>query len=265
MLPGEFVVMPSNELEECRLKVIELAKRVGKYQCEQLNQVHDVTLKAHLNDLVSEVDVESERMITEWLFEHFPNDGLLGEEGALKEGTSGRRWVIDPLDGTRNYLTLSGPWTVCISLEIDDEPVVGIVHDPLLNETFSASKGGGAWLNGRPISVSETTDLKQALFAISFFTSDQNKEIVAQLINNSLLKFGDFRRLPAAITLVYVAAGRVDCGMNLGVKLWDISAGLIIAREAGAWTGDGYGNEAGPHRSLTSAPGIAESFIKALS
>ena len=133
---------------------VSLARDAGALQVRErrglLGAASDrITSKAHANDLVSDVDVASERLIVDGLRAAFPDDGVLGEEGGGVEGTSGRRWVVDPLDGTRNYLSAAGPWSVSIALQQEgSDLVLGVVHDPALGETFSAVAGGGCCLDG---------------------------------------------------------------------------------------------------------------------
>jgi myo-inositol-1(or 4)-monophosphatase len=192
--------------------------------------------KAHGNDLVSDVDLASERLITDALSAAWPADGILGEEGHDTAGTSGRRWVVDPLDGTRNYVTASGPWSVSIALFDGDQAVAAVVHDPASGETFTAVAGGGARLGGEPIAVSGAA-LAEAVVGLSFNPSPATKQQVAALIGRMLPVIGDLRRLPAALDLAYLAAGRLDAAVLVDTKPWDVAAGLLIATEAGAHHG----------------------------
>ena len=124
--------------------------------------------KAHANDLVSEVDLASERLIVDALTAACPDDGVLAEEGTSFPGSTGWRWVIDPLDGTRNYLTGAGPWSVCIALQEGETTRVAAVHDPVVGETFSAVAGQGSVLGRDPLRVSPLTRIEQALVGLSF-------------------------------------------------------------------------------------------------
>ena len=135
---------------------IELATAAGRLQLERRSRVVVEGSKAHANDLVSDVDLASEHLIVEGISATWPDDGILAEEGSAAGGTSGWRWVIDPLDGTRNYLTGAGPWSVCIALQQGDATRVAVVHDPVAGETFSAVSGAGAVLGRASLRVSGT-------------------------------------------------------------------------------------------------------------
>lgn len=190
--------------------------------------------KAHANDLVSEVDLASERLIVDALTAACPDDGVLAEEGTSFPGSTGWRWVIDPLDGTRNYLTGAGPWSVCIALQEGETTRVAAVHDPVVGETFSAVAGQGSVLGRDPLRVSPLTRIEQALVGLSFNPSPETKRLMAETITVLLPGIGDVRRVPAALGLVYVAAGRLDSALMVDTQPWDVAAGLLVAAEAGA-------------------------------
>jgi len=214
--------------------VVALATQVGRLQVVQRDHVRDIRTKAHANDLVSEVDFSSEKMIVDAIRDAFPDDGIVGEEGSDVTGRSGWGWIIDPLDGTRNYLTGAGPWSVSIALQHGERTVLGVVHDPAVNETFSALAGAGAVLNGRRIHVSNTGRLAEGIIGFSFVPSLVTKRRLAPLLAEVLPVSGDIRRVPAALGLSYLAAGRFDGSFILDTRPWDIAASEMIAREAGA-------------------------------
>jgi myo-inositol-1(or 4)-monophosphatase len=222
-----------------------------------------VTSKAHANDLVSDVDRASEELIVDGLRAAFPDDGVLGEEGASVAGASGRRWVVDPLDGTRNYLSGAGPWAVCVALQGGpdlDDLAVGVVHDPVTGETFTALTGEGVRLDGDAVTASSAVALDEALAGLSFDQSVATKQRVAPVVADLLPAVGDIRRIPAALHLAYLAAGRLDCGALVGAKLWDVAAGLLLAREAGVVLGGADGRPA-PALILAAAPGLSRAFF----
>jgi myo-inositol-1(or 4)-monophosphatase len=198
-----------------------LAAQAGRLQIERRDSLAVGAPKAHVNDLVSDVDIASERLIVDGITPAWPDDALRAEEGNDRAGTSGWTWVIDPLDGTRNYISRTGPWSVCIALYDGEQARVAVVHDPVTRETFTAIDGGGAFRNGKPISASAGPPLDQ----------------VGRLLRVLLPLVGDIRRIPAALNLAYLADGRLDGGVALDTKLWDIAAGALIAREAGAVLG----------------------------
>src|SRR5215213_3641877 len=129
----------SRDLEAARNLAVDLAVAAGQLQLERRDTVVAGGTKAHANDLVSEVDLASERLIVDGLTATWPGDGILAEEGSSAPGTTGWRWVIDPLDGTRNYLTGAGPWSVCVALQEGGTTRVAVVHEPVAGETFSAA------------------------------------------------------------------------------------------------------------------------------
>ena len=234
---------------------VSFAREAGALQLRERPGVTGRATTAHRNDLVSDVDLASEALIVEGLRAAFPDDGVLGEEGESTAGVSGRRWVVDPLDGTRNYLSGAGPWSVCIALQEGPDLVVGVVHDPALGETFNAVAGGGCLLDGRPVPASSCARRAAALAGRSFDQSVATKARMAPVVAALLPVVGDIRRIPAALHLAYLASGRLDCGLLVGAKLWDVAAGLVLAREAGLRLG-GAGGTPSPELVVAAAPGV---------
>jgi myo-inositol-1(or 4)-monophosphatase len=218
-------------------EVVDIAERAGRLQVQRRPSLVVQGTKAHVNDLVSDVDLASERLIVDALTATWPDDGILGEEGHDTAGTSGWRWVVDPLDGTRNYVTASGPWSVSIALFDGDQAAAAVVHDPAAGETFTAFAGGGARLGGDPIAVTGPDTLAEAIVGLSFNPSPTTKQQIAELLGRMLPAIGDLRRLPAALDLAYLGAGRLDAAVLVDTQPWDVEAGLLIAAEAGAHHG----------------------------
>jgi myo-inositol-1(or 4)-monophosphatase len=217
-----------------------------------------VRTKANVNDLVSAADFASERLIVERLHALRPHDSILSEEGTEVAGTNDFRWVIDPLDGTRNYIDGCGPFAVSIGLERHGEPVLGVIRDPLGEATYSAVEGRGAWRNGQSLAASTRERLDESLIGFSLLPSADGLRVVADVLSELVPHIGDFRRLGSAVTqLALVSAGALDATVSMGVKRWDVSAGIVIAREAGA-TVLGMVDER-PNETLTiaAAPAIA--------
>jgi myo-inositol-1(or 4)-monophosphatase len=225
------------DLQAERDLAVTLAVQAGRLQIERRDTLRVGAPKAHANDVVSDVDIASERLIVDAINRAWPSDAIQAEEGNGHPGTSGRMWVIDPLDGTRNYISRTGPWSVCIALYQGDDPLVAVVHERVANETFSALNGGGAFLNNEPLTVSGGPPLAEALVGVSFQPNPRTKARAGRVIDALLPVCGDIRRLPAALNLVYQAAGRLDGGLCLDTNLWDIAAGALIAREAGVTLG----------------------------
>ncbi len=246
------------DLTAARDRAVGLAREAGRLQVQRRASVVVRGAKAHANDLVSDVDIASERLIVDGLLAAWPDDGILGEEGSSTPGTSGWRWVVDPLDGTRNYLTGAGPWSVSIALQHGTTTHAAVVHDPMADETFSAVSGGGAVLGGTPITASDRCDLREAIVGLSFDPSPPTKRRMAELLPVLLPAVGDFRRVPAALHLAYLAAGRFDAGLIVDTRLWDVAAGLLLAAEAGVT----LGGPGGPTPALTvaAAPGLWAEF-----
>jgi myo-inositol-1(or 4)-monophosphatase len=193
-----------------------------------------VDTKSSQTDMVSEADREAEAEIVAILRAERPDDALVSEEGAGDAGTSGRRWVVDPLDGTTNYLYRFPAWAVSVALEDDEGGLAGVVHDPVAGETFRAARGGGAELNGEPIRVRDHDDLATALIATGFGYDPDVRAGQADVVRALIPHVRDIRRAgAAALDLCYVACGRVDGYYERGINHWDFAAGALIVREAG--------------------------------
>jgi fructose-1,6-bisphosphatase/inositol monophosphatase family enzyme len=185
--------------------------------------------------MVSDADRAAEEAISRLLRAERPHDGLLGEEGLEESGSSGRRWVVDPLDGTTNYLYRYRAWAVSVALEdASGAGLVGVVHDPLNGETFRAARGGGAFLNGTPIRVRDGDELGRALVATGFGYDPEIRRGQAEILLRVLPQVRDVRRAgAAALDLCHVAAGRLDGYYERGINHWDYAAGALIVTEAG--------------------------------
>ncbi|MFR9798031.1 inositol monophosphatase family protein [Streptomyces sp. MS06] len=215
-------------------------------------------------DVVTEMDVAAEKLITGLISEQRPDDGVLGEEGGSTEGSSGIRWVVDPLDGTVNYLYGLPTWAVSVAAEQDGETVVGVVEAPMRGETYHAVRGGGAWATDaregeRRMSCRAAAPLDQALVSTGFnYVADvraHQAEVAARLI--PLVR--DIRRGgSAAIDLCDVAAGRLDGYYERGLHPWDLAAGDLIAREAGAVTGGRPAQRPSRELAVAATPAVFE-------
>jgi len=188
---------------------------------------------------VSAADRDSEALIARRLASERPDDGLLGEEGAVRPADSGLRWVVDPLDGTTSYLYGLDAWTVSIAVQQATAtgwaPLVGVVHQPVTGETFEATAGRGAWLGGRRLAVNDPVALAEALVATGFGYAAADRARQARTAAHLLVRARDLRRLgSAALDLCLVAAGRVDAYYEDHLEAWDAAAGELIAAEAGA-------------------------------
>ncbi|MFI9582764.1 inositol monophosphatase family protein [Streptomyces sp. NPDC052236] len=208
-------------------------------------------------DVVTEMDIAAEKLITGFLSEHRPDDGILGEEGAATTGTSGVRWIIDPLDGTVNYLYDLPTWGVSIAAERDGETVVGVVTAPMRRETFRAVLGGGAYGNDKPLRCRPAPPLDQALVSTGFNYVTTVRSHQADVAQRLIPRLRDIRRSgSAAVDLCDVAAGRLDGFYERGLSPWDFEAGALIAREAGALTGGRPGDPASGELTIAASPGV---------
>ena len=184
--------------------------------------------------MVSDADRDAEAVVEEILLGERPRDGLLAEEGSSSEGESGRRWVVDPLDGTTNYLYGFPAWAVSVALEDDEGTRVGVVHDPLRGELFSAVRGGGAFLDGEPAEVGGAEALDTALVATGFGYDAERRSAQADVLADILPRVRDIRRAGAAsLDLCWLAVGRIDAYYERGLQHWDWAAGALIVSEAG--------------------------------
>jgi myo-inositol-1(or 4)-monophosphatase len=215
---------------------IETAREAGQILLDKLGKI-TVSKKGDIN-LVTEADLASEKLIIEKIRSRFPKHSILAEESgesiALIDGDKKWKWIIDPLDGTTNYAHGYPCFCVTIALEHDGEIVVGATYDPTRNETFSAEKGQGASLNNKPIRVSDTEKLSEALIVTGFPYDLGQKDNFAQHLTDFLLKSRGVRRDgSAAIDMAYVACGRFDGFWEEGLNPWDVAAGVLFIEEAG--------------------------------
>jgi myo-inositol-1(or 4)-monophosphatase len=210
------------------------ARIAGRYQKYRFASALDIEMKGD-KDLVTEVDKESERLIVEHLLSRFPNHDIVAEESAYPQSGSPFRWIIDPVDGTTNYAH-GYPWFCSsIGLELEGELIAGVIYNPVYDELFTATKGGGAHLNGVRLSVSTRAPLKNSLLGTGFpydcATDPANN--FANFVAFQKKARGIRRAGAAALDLAYVAAGRLDGFWELKLKAWDVAAGVLMVREAG--------------------------------
>ncbi|MEU6736034.1 inositol monophosphatase family protein [Streptomyces physcomitrii] len=241
---------------------LEAARRAGDFLRDaRPDDLGVAATKTSAVDVVTEMDLASERMITSLITERRPEDGVLGEEGASVEGTSGVQWVIDPVDGTVNYLYGLPSWCVSIAARKDGETLVGVVHAPMRGETCRAVLGGGAYLDDRPIRVRPAPDFALALVGTGFGYLAERRAKQAEVVRALVPRVRDIRRGgSAAIDLCDVAAGRLDAYYERGLNPWDIAAGDLIAREAGALTGGRPGQAVSGELTVAAPPGLFEAL-----
>jgi myo-inositol-1(or 4)-monophosphatase len=221
---------------------LELAERAARAAGEVLmsyfgKAAEGLASKTSPTDPVSDADREAERTIRELLLGEHPDDGILGEEGSHSQSASGRTWIVDPLDGTVNFLYGLRAWAVSIALEDPGGLALGVVFNPVSGECFSARRGEGAFLNSAPIHVTACPTLDRAMVATGFsYEADRRRE-QAELLVRLLPRIRDLRRAgAAALDLAFVAAGRVDAFYERGLHRWDEAAGRLLVQEAGGVT-----------------------------
>jgi myo-inositol-1(or 4)-monophosphatase len=193
-----------------------------------------VSSKSTPTDLVSEADHAAERLIRERIAAARPDDGVLGEEGGDRAGTSGVRWVVDPLDGTVNFLFGIPQWAVSIACEDPDGALAGVVYDPLRDELFSVERHGTPTRDGAPITCSTREDLATALVGTGFGYDTDVRRAQAAVAARLLPDVRDVRRFgSAAIDLAWTACGRLDAYYEHGLNAWDLAAGRLLCERAG--------------------------------
>ena len=221
------------------------------------------TTKSSPIDMVTKFDKASEAMITEGLAKIRPDDSIVGEEGAAKQGTSGITWHIDPIDGTTNFYFDLPMWAVSIGAVDEHGPLAGAVYVPALGEMFSGARTEGSTLNGMPIGVRNNHDIADALVCTGYSYRISEREVHAKRVADIVMKVRDIRRFgAAAVDLCFVACGRLDAYFEEHLHSWDLIAGQVIATEAGAIISDYAGNPVTPAQVLAATPGVHADLIR---
>ena len=235
----------------------DLAREAGALALRMRRGVSVAATKSSPTDVVTEADRAVEQLLLSGIAAARPDDGVLGEEGAAVAGTSGLRWVVDPVDGTVNFLYGIPQWAVSIGVEDASGALVGVVYDPGKDELFQAVRGEGASLNGSAISCTSVGSLAEALVGTGFGYDARRRAAQARVLPDLLPRARDIRRLGSgALDLCGVAAGRLDAYYEQGLAPWDLCAGGLIAREAGALVTGLRGAAAGPALVLAAGPGV---------
>ncbi|KOO04079.1 inositol-1-monophosphatase [Vibrio nereis] len=217
---------------------IRAARKAGNHIAKSLENVEKIeSTQKGTNDFVTNVDKEAEAIIIDTIKASYPEHCIIAEENGVIEGKDKEvQWIIDPLDGTTNFVKGLPHFSVSIAVRFKGKTEVACVYDPMQNELFTAQRGSGAQLNNARIRVKQLKDLQGTVLATGFpFKQKQHSESYFKIMSSLFVDCSDFRRTgSAALDLCYVAAGRVDGYFELGLKPWDIAAGELIAREAGA-------------------------------
>ena len=244
---------------------VDLARKAGDLALSMHSGLQGHDTKSTPTDVVTEADRACEALLVDGILSARPDDGILGEEGASSPGTSGVRWVVDPIDGTVNYLYGLPQWCVSIGVEVDGVTEVGVVFDPPKDELWVAVRGRGALLDDRPLRCTAVTELSQTMVATGFSYDVRRRSVQAEQLSTVLPLVRDVRRLGSgALDLCSVAAGRIDAYYEQGLNPWDMSAGLLIAAEALARIGDLRGGPPSARMVVATAPAVFAPLVDVL-
>ncbi len=224
----------------------EAARKAGSMIREKFAGATPVTVERKgLHDFVTAVDREAEALVAGHLLEHFPEHTVMAEEGSPEAEDADFRWIVDPLDGTTNFIHGVPVFAVSVALESRDGLLAGVVHDPIRDETFHAHRSGGARLNGRPIRCTEPQSTHESLIATGFpFRELSRVEAYLEAFLAFIRTTAGLRRAgSASIDLAYTACGRYDGFWEIGLSRWDIAAGVLLVREAGGTVTDITGGD----------------------
>ncbi|UHA74856.1 inositol monophosphatase family protein [Paenibacillus sp. 481] len=258
---------------------VNCAAKSGEWIKSKLGQYKSLQLKSSLHDLVTEVDKGAEQMIRRLIMTHFPHHAILGEEG-VEPGTDVSRlaleqaqseeylWIVDPLDGTTNFVHGFPFYSVSIALAHRGEVIVGVVYDPMRDELFVAEKGKGAYVHGSPIQVADERELSGSLIA-SGFPTERERALPINLAGMAALapQVRNIRTAgSAALHMAYIAAGRLTGFWELNLNAWDLAAGSLLIQEAGGRVTDTYGQpyHVGVRDVVASNGHIHDAFVHAL-
>jgi myo-inositol-1(or 4)-monophosphatase len=254
---------PPDELLAVAVEVARAAADLARDLREQ--GVTGVATKSTATDVVTAADQATERYVIDALHERRPGESVLGEESGESAGAGAVRWILDPIDGTVNYLYGLPQYAVSLAAEVDGVVVAGVVRNPANGEEWTATRGGGAFRAGRRLGGSDVTELSQTLLATGFGYSATRRAHQAQVVARVLPLVRDIRRFgAAALDLCFAAEGRVDAYFEKGLNLWDHAAGGLIAAEAGLLVTGLAGAPPGPDLVLAAPPAIHRALHDAL-
>ncbi|OLT43207.1 inositol monophosphatase [Saccharomonospora sp. CUA-673] len=250
-------------LEVAEKVAVEAAEFVAAERTKMLDGTAvDVQSKSHRTDVVTAVDVASEQLVRDRLAQLRPGDAVLGEEAGGEAGTGADAvtWVVDPIDGTVNFLYGAPHFAVSLAAQIDGESVAGVVVEPVSRRRWTAVRGGGAWLDGRRLAVSEPSGLDMTLLGTGFAYLPERRRRQAAMVSGLAGHVRDIRCAGAAsLDLCHVGAGWTDAFVEHGLSRWDWAAGALVAREAGAVVSvPGEDPELGEDGTFAAAPSIAD-------
>ncbi len=258
------------ELERICRKAAQAVRDVGQWQLAEQQRVGraDIVLKGH-NSLVSYVDKTSEERLVERLQALWPGCAFLTEEQTVAQGSAEVQWIIDPLDGTTNYLHGLPCFAISVALQVAGKLVAGVVYGPAQDELFVAWQGGGAWCNGRRVRVRANDRLAEALLATGFPYHDYRfVEPYLRALQHFMRHTRGLRRWgAAAIDLAWTACGRYDGFFEYGLNCWDVAAGIVLVREAGGLVSDFEGDVRGAssgQQIVAASPAVHRAMLEVL-
>jgi len=220
-------------LSQLLLVAEKAAREAGTFIRKSI--LEDIVInESHHHDLKIQMDVDTQELLTKALLGAFPDHTLLGEEGGEGNGGVGYEWIVDPIDGTVNLAYGIPHFCVSIACQLDTEIVAAVVYDPMRDEMFSATKGGGATLNGKPIKVSTRQKIDEAIMALGFSKNRDSIDKCLELYQYYAVQARKLRAMgSAALDMAYIASARIDVYIEQGIKIWDIAAGKLLIEEAG--------------------------------
>jgi len=245
---------------------VEAARRAGEVILSRFHTYKEVSFKGGRANVVTDVDLLAERAVLSLLQKEYPDFGILSEESEPVATGSSYTWVIDPLDGTRNYASSIPHFAVVVALARDGEIILGVTHDPVRNETFTAEKGKGAYLNDESISVSQKVEIPQCLLGFDMGYSDEKAMRALDLVKALWPGMQSIRLMgSSALGLAYAACGRLDIYFHHHLAPWDLASGLLLVSEAGGNTVDRHGNLATLESDsiIASSPHLVDRFLAA--
>lgn len=242
----------------------QAARLAGQVIRDRFSTAKDIRFKGRA-DIVTDVDYAAEKAVLDLLRDEFPAFGILSEESPPVESDSGYTWVVDPIDGTRNYAMGVPHFCTVVALAQGTRVVLGVTHDPVRDESFVAQAGAGARINGEPMSVSATPEVLQASLCFDMGYVDEKAGLALDMLRHIWPNVQSFRLMgSAALGIAYAAAGRVDLYFHHSLSPWDIASGLLLVEEAGGVVVDRQGSAADLRTSsiIASNPVLLENFLK---
>lgn len=233
--PADPIELPSSRSGLTALAVCEnAARRAGELVLDRFRTDVEVSLKGRAN-VVTDADLASERLILDYVRDEYPDFGVLSEESEPIPGASPYTWVVDPIDGTRNFAEGIPHFCIVVAIADADEVVAGVTYDPVRDEMFSARKGNGAFLDGQRIHVSDRQDIAECILGYDLgYDFGQAKHLV-EMVAGVWPQISGYRLMgSSAMSIAYTAAGRIDLYAHHSLSAWDIASGILLAQEAGA-------------------------------